>query len=542
MKSRFLLTAAALLSLAASALSQPTSVTFVSIVHQLRAAGVESCESGAPLPDGTIVHIRQDVDGNGPSANDPLPVVGDQIGQVNFNSFVLNGEALGFGPGYFYTDPAFTSVGYLIEPNNWYLTIDCPNNPDAWHYTSPVFHFEVGPQEIFVNDWICQPCLCCDPCDSLYVIPDGYFEPNSACLWVCEGVPLRILARNDSCRPGPPPVSIVPGCNPEWSTCDSSCTPTEFIYDPGWDAWTFDSITGLWSNTVEVYASGCICVTREYFLGGPWVYYMDPADPLPQVFCVNDYYSAICIGPVTGPEQYPVFTVLPGCGTCPGLEEYTTSVHYDPVFHTYLVDVDFAILEDVHCFTVTFDAFLAVDFNDDFLATPLDGMIELSWSTASETDNDRFDIERNGSVIAHVPSQGNGATEHRYTWTDRGVTGGTTYNYSLVAVDINGGRATLATLNATPVASVITEYALSANYPNPFNPRTSFSYSLKDAGWVTLNVYDLSGRLVSELAKGNQAVGKYTVTFDGSQLPSGIYFYRLNVNGFTASNKMMLLK
>ncbi len=87
------------------------------------------------------------------------------------------------------------------------------------------------------------------------------------------------------------------------------------------------------------------------------------------------------------------------------------------------------------------------------------------------------------------------------------------------------------------------EFELSQNYPNPFNPATSIAYQIPSAGDVQLRVYDLVGNLVAELVDDHQSAGIYRVEFDGRQLSSGIYFYRLKVNGQTlAVRKMALMK
>jgi hypothetical protein len=114
----------------------------------------------------------------------------------------------------------------------------------------------------------------------------------------------------------------------------------------------------------------------------------------------------------------------------------------------------------------------------------------------------------------------------------------------LSAVDVQGNREALATESATPgtVNGTIADYSLSANFPNPFNPTTSFTYTLKDAGLVNLQVFDLSGRAVATLVSSEQPSGSYTMSFDGSNLSSGIYYYRLSVNNFTATHKMVLMK
>ena len=90
--------------------------------------------------------------------------------------------------------------------------------------------------------------------------------------------------------------------------------------------------------------------------------------------------------------------------------------------------------------------------------------------------------------------------------------------------------------------TVPAEFVLLENYPNPFNPTTTIQFSLPNAGVVNLSVFDLNGRLVNNLINGNRASGNHTVEFDGSALASGVYFYRLAGENFTATRKMMLVK
>jgi hypothetical protein len=86
------------------------------------------------------------------------------------------------------------------------------------------------------------------------------------------------------------------------------------------------------------------------------------------------------------------------------------------------------------------------------------------------------------------------------------------------------------------------EFGLLSAYPNPFNPSTVLSYKLQDASYVTLTVYDVAGRKAAELVNGWSDMGVHEVVFDGSGLTSGIYFYCLEANDFTASGKMVLMK
>ncbi len=88
-----------------------------------------------------------------------------------------------------------------------------------------------------------------------------------------------------------------------------------------------------------------------------------------------------------------------------------------------------------------------------------------------------------------------------------------------------------------------TEYSLSQNYPNPFNPVTKINFDLSKDGYVKLIIYDLLGREITRLLNNEFRVsGRYTVDFNGSNLSSGVYFYKIETDGFIATKKMLLLK
>ena len=186
-----------------------------------------------------------------------------------------------------------------------------------------------------------------------------------------------------------------------------------------------------------------------------------------------------------------------------------------------------------------------------FEAVPGNGYVTLSWTTASEVDNDHFEIMRStgiyepvtiGTVIGGNPM---GAS---YEFVDSRVTNGVTYKYVLVDVDINGmaeahyDMEVTATPNTLPIDVTPTDYALHQNFPNPFNPTTTLVYDVVDAGYVSLMVFDVLGRQVATLVDGEQVAGRYPVTFDASDLASGIYFYRLQVNGYSDMKKMVVIK
>ena len=88
----------------------------------------------------------------------------------------------------------------------------------------------------------------------------------------------------------------------------------------------------------------------------------------------------------------------------------------------------------------------------------------------------------------------------------------------------------------------VDSYELSQNYPNPFNPTTTIEYKIPESGLVTIKVYDILGREVQTLVDQQLQPGFYSVQFDGSNLASGIYFYRIKADNFVQTKKLMLLK
>ncbi|MFH1010743.1 MAG: hypothetical protein V1784_05855, partial [bacterium] len=117
-----------------------------------------------------------------------------------------------------------------------------------------------------------------------------------------------------------------------------------------------------------------------------------------------------------------------------------------------------------------------------------DREVTLKWTTASEQDNARFDVQRKTAsgewlTVGTVEGAGNSTTARNYQYADRAVVNGVTYAYRLISRDINGTvHEYEQTVEATPAVPVPTEYALNQNYPNPFNPQTSITYAVKEAG------------------------------------------------------------
>ena len=123
------------------------------------------------------------------------------------------------------------------------------------------------------------------------------------------------------------------------------------------------------------------------------------------------------------------------------------------------------------------------------------------------------------------------------------------YSYSNYKIQPrrNTDWGTLTPVGITHFEQTVNTYKLSQNYPNPFNPTTKINFSIPTNGMVTLKIYDILGREVSTLVNAQSQAGTYIVDFNASELSSGVYFYRLYVNGNDGSKffdvkKMLLIK
>lgn len=197
----------------------------------------------------------------------------------------------------------------------------------------------------------------------------------------------------------------------------------------------------------------------------------------------------------------------------------------------------------VTIYSAVCDEILPVEFGN-FDAVAGNGEVTLNWNTRSETNNDHFEISRDGALLTSVASLGNSASGHNYSWTDNSAANGATYSYTLTSVALDGTRDLLAAASATPTehAGLPTEFSLNPAYPNPFNPSTSLSFTLPEAAHVTLVIFDNTGREVAVLVNGLVNAGSHTLNFDANSLSSGIYFARMTAGSFSASQKLVLMK
>ncbi|MDP2364656.1 MAG: T9SS type A sorting domain-containing protein, partial [Ignavibacteria bacterium] len=185
--------------------------------------------------------------------------------------------------------------------------------------------------------------------------------------------------------------------------------------------------------------------------------------------------------------------------------------------------------------------------------------VVLNWSTATETNNSGFEIERSVISIPILPDgrqvyrernlnwgkvgfvNGNGTTTETqsYSFNDNNLLSGK-YLYRLKQIDFDG---TFEYSNEVEVIiNVPDKFELSQNYPNPFNPTTKIKYQIATSDQVSLKIYDVLGNEVASLVNELQPSGIYEVTFDARSLSSGTYFYKLQAGSFVEIKKMILLK
>ena len=201
------------------------------------------------------------------------------------------------------------------------------------------------------------------------------------------------------------------------------------------------------------------------------------------------------------------------------------------------------------CVCVTFDRQLPVELTA-FTAIAGDGEIQLNWTTATETANERWLIDRatseNGpwTTIHQESGQGTVTTETHYSYVDRTVRNGETYWYQLTDISFGGARNSHAPISATPRmnSEIPGEFVLKQNYPNPFNPSTTFEFAIAQHGYTTLKVFDLLGREVASIVEGNLDARLYQVTWNAGNLASGVYLYTLTSAGFSDTRKLLLMK
>jgi hypothetical protein len=183
-----------------------------------------------------------------------------------------------------------------------------------------------------------------------------------------------------------------------------------------------------------------------------------------------------------------------------------------------------------------------------FAASVSDGNVNLNWTTATEQNNQGFEVQRSTdnqfTSIGFVNGSGTTTEVHSYSYVDASVEVGT-YTYRLKQVDYDGTFEYSSVVEVDVTAPNV--FALEQNYPNPFNPSTMIKFNLAADSKVSLTIFDVLGQEVANLISGNLTAGSHEIDFNASNVNSGVYFYRIDataVDGtnFTSVKKMILTK
>ena len=184
-----------------------------------------------------------------------------------------------------------------------------------------------------------------------------------------------------------------------------------------------------------------------------------------------------------------------------------------------------------------------------FTAAVDENSVTLNWSTATETNNSGFNIERKTPLDEHwfnvgfVPGYGTTTERKSYSFADENLEMGS-YSYRLKQIDLDGtfkySEAVLVEVSSPENSSLL------QNYPNPFNPNTTIGFSIPQTSNVRIEIFNIVGEQVATLVNNTLDAGYHKINFNASSLPSGSYIYRIIANGkdnsFTDVKKMLLMK
>ncbi len=173
--------------------------------------------------------------------------------------------------------------------------------------------------------------------------------------------------------------------------------------------------------------------------------------------------------------------------------------------------------------------------------------VELKWTTATETNNSGFEVQRKldsneWNRIGFVEGHGTITELQDYNFIDDiSNIKAASFFYRLKQVDYDGSFEYSDEIEVMK-SNTPEEYSLSQNYPNPFNPSTTISWQSPVGSRQTLEVYDLLGKEIQTLVDEYKPAGRYDIVFDATNLSGGVYFYRLQAGSFIETKKMILLR
>ncbi|MBE7475751.1 MAG: T9SS type A sorting domain-containing protein [Ignavibacteriota bacterium] len=315
-----------------------------------------------------------------------------------------------------------------------------------------------------------------------------------------------------------------------YSSANAGGTPPELRMN--WSP-SFTGVSKIRSIPIDLPNNQLINYSFNFYLD----WYANPSGIITVAITYDGGATSTPIYTETNPTGNVGPTLISGSFTTPAAG--SADVQIEIMYDGYSFNID-----NIYWDNLTLSYIVPVELTS-FTATSENGEVHLKWTTATETNNQGFEILRSAGNNKEWQNAGYAAgfgttTEPKsYSFVDSKLDAGE-YTYRLKQIDFDG------TVTYSEEVKVEVEiplvYSLEQNYPNPFNPSTTIKYSLSEDGFVKLSVYNLLGEEVTTLVNNEQKAGRYEVNFDASKLASGIYMYRLESNNFLSIKKMILIK
>jgi len=255
--------------------------------------------------------------------------------------------------------------------------------------------------------------------------------------------------------------------------------------------------------------------------------------------------------PVDGTEEHPSATVKQ---IAPGVETATftglsASTSYTVSVYPYTnldVFIDYKTDGTVPAVTAsTQDTPTPISLANFSAKATAEG-VKLAWTTESESENSGFIIYRNDEAVAFVEGAGTSSETHQYSYLDKNVVPGFTYDYVLADLSYDNDEIRhenkAVTVTVTEEAIAEKSFVIENAYPNPFNPNTTLDYQLSVSNNVEVFVHNMKGEKVATLQNGTQEAGVYSLNWNANNMESGIYFLSISVGSAMETQKLLLVK
>jgi sRNA-binding regulator protein Hfq len=256
--------------------------------------------------------------------------------------------------------------------------------------------------------------------------------------------------------------------------------------------------------------------------------------------------NPIVAGTMIDPADTSTFLPVVEIPLTNNFEQYTVILNIPGETHIAFKHRNLNAVTPLFIDDISFDQNVPVELVN-FSAVRNGNNVTLNWSTATETNNYGFEIERysdDWQKIGFVPGFGTTTETHSYIYPDNSLQSGK-YSYRIKQIDLDGNYKysdIIEVVIETPV-----EFYLAQNYPNPFNPSTTIQFNLPVDAQVTVKIFNSLGEQITTLAEKEYSAGSHELKFNAENLVSGLYIYSIEARGtnystFRSVKKMMLLK